>query len=163
MESSTGTGPRGDASRSGRDVLSVEHGASYKTMASTNGTHFEFVLRVQTAEISHLYPNVREALVGVGYELTEMVDVMRVLERLIAASIDRDAKRLHVRVHTSPRRTRIKVIDRRRLNPSATLPSDIASREIARTWGARPVKGGAGLELWAIVDRRRAPDGPYTA
>ena len=127
-------------------------------MATTNGTHFEFMLRVETAGISHLYPNVREALVGVGYEMIDTVDVMRVLERLIAASIDRDAKRLQVRVHTLPRRTHIKVIDRRRLNPSAALPCDIASREIARAWGARPVRGEAGLELWAIVDRRRASD-----
>jgi hypothetical protein len=130
---------------------------------STDGTHFEFMLRVETAGISHLYPNVREALGGVGYELIDTVDVMRVLERLIAASIDRDAKRLQLRVHTLPRRTHIKVIDRRRLHPCATLPSGIVSREIARAWGARPVKGGAGLELWAIVDRRRAPDGPYAA
>lgn len=154
---------QGGASPSGRRVPSTERGAAYKTMVSTKGAHFEFMLRVETAGLSQLYPEVREALGGVGYELIDTVDVMRVLERLIAASIDRDSKRLQVRVHTLPRRTHIKVIDRRRLNPCATLPSDIASREIARAWGARPVRGSAGLELWAIVDRRRASDGPPAA
>jgi hypothetical protein len=132
-------------------------------MTSTNGMHFEFMLRVETAGISHLYPNVRKALLGVGYELTETVDVMRVLERLIATSIDRDSKRLQVRLHALPKRTHIKVIDRRQLAPRAILPSDIASPEIARASGARPVKDGTGLVLWAIVDRRPASGGPTAA
>lgn len=144
-------------------MLNAERDAADKTMTSTNGSHFEFTLRVETAGISHLYPKVRKALLGVGYQLTETVDVMRVLERLIATSIERDSKRLQVRVHTLPTRTHIKVIDRRRVNPRASLPSDIVTREIARASGARLASGGAGLVLWAIVDRHPVLDGPPAA
>jgi hypothetical protein len=121
------------------------------------------MLRVDTAGISHLYPNVRRALLGVGLHLTEVIDVMRVLEQLIAASIERDSKRLQVRVHALPTRTHVKVIDRRRLNPRASLPVEVVPREISRASGARAARDGTGLELWAIVDRHDTVGGPPAA
>ena len=151
---------RGGPARSGSDVLSPVGGAADTAATSVNGVHFEFTLRVESAGISHLYANVRKALVSTGYHLTETVDVMRVLERLIATSIDRNSKRLQVRVHALPKRTYIRVIDRRQLNRRVSVLFKIVPRELARKSGSRPVRGGAGLVLWAIVDRRPGSDVP---
>src|SRR5258708_36992858 len=107
----TGGRARG-AFRSGSNVLDAPE-------VSTWGGRFEFMLRVDTAGISHLYPKVRKVLLGDGYDLTETVDVMRVLERLIAPSIERGGNRLQVRVHTLAQRTHRKGIDRRRWAPPA--------------------------------------------
>jgi hypothetical protein len=129
-------------------------------MSSATGERFEFSVRVTTAGIGGLYPKVRMALLDVGYQLAETVDVMKALERLIAMSVERDAKRLQVRMHALQRRTHIKVIDRRRLNPQMILPAEIVPREIARASSARPASDGPGLTLWAIVDRLPPSDGP---
>ena len=128
-------------------------------MTSTNEAEFEFAVRLDTAGIRRLYPKVRKALVDAGYELTDTVDVLRVLERLIATSMERDAKRLQVFVQVLENGTHVKVIDRRRLNPRTSLISDIVSRDIARSSGANFVHAGGGLEFWAVVDRHDGPRG----
>ena len=132
-------------------------------MISANGAQFEFAVRIDTARLRRLYPHVRETLIACGYQLTDTVPVVRVLERLIAKSIERDARRLQVRVHVSGNEAHIEVIDRRRLNPRASLPSEIVSRELARTSGANPFGAGGGLVLWAIVDRSPHVDNPPAA
>jgi hypothetical protein len=126
-------------------------------MTPAKDAQLEFTLRLDTAGIRRLYPKVREALLGVGYQLTDTVDVMRVLERLIAASIERDAKRLQVCVHALGNGTQIEVIDRRRVNPRDTLPSEIVPREVARASGASRVGVSGGLVLWALVDLPPVP------
>ena len=110
------------------------------------------MLRVDTAGISHLYPNVRKALLGVGLDLTEVLDVMRVLERLIAASIERESKRLQVHVHALPTRTHVKVIDRRRLNPRASLPVEVVPRDMRTRVGRTD---GAGRHRPRVVGNHR--------
>jgi hypothetical protein len=122
-------------------------------MKSADETEFEFAVRLDTAGIRRLYPKVRKALLDAGYVLMETVDVMRVLERLIATSMERDAKRLQVHVQMLENGTRVNVIDRRRLDPRASLISDIVSRDLARSSGANLVRVGGGLEFWAVVDR----------
>jgi hypothetical protein len=129
-------------------------------MTSTDGPQLEFAVRLDSVGLRRLYPKVREALLGCGYQLTDTVPVMRVLERLVATSIERDAKRLQVRVHASGNGTRIEVIDRRRLSPHAGLPSEIVSREVARASGASRAGDHEGLLLWAVVDRLPGPDAP---
>jgi CRISPR/Cas system-associated protein endoribonuclease Cas2 len=130
-------------------------------ITSANEPAFEFAVRVDTAGIRRLYPKVRKALLDAGYELTDTVDVMRVLERLIATSMERDAKRLHVCVQVLANGTHVKVIDRRRLDPRASLISDIVSRDIARSSGANLVHAGGGLAFWAMVDRHPGPSGGF--
>jgi len=125
-------------------------------MRSANDAEFEFAVRLEPAGIRRLYPKVRTALLDAGYELTDTVDVMRVLERLIATSMERDAKRLRVCVHVLENGTHVKVIDRGRLDPRASLISDIVSQDIARSSGAN-LHAGGGLAFWAVVDRHPGP------
>jgi hypothetical protein len=132
-------------------------------MTSANGAQFEVVIRLDSVGLRRVYPRVREALIACGYQLTDTVPVIRVLERLVATGIERGAKRLQVRVHVSGNEVHIEVIDRRRLNPRASLPSEIVSRELARASGANPFGAGGGLVLWAIVDRSPHEDTPPAA
>jgi hypothetical protein len=127
--------------------------AQDEAMTSANGAQFEFAVRLDSVGLRRLYPKVRDALLGCGYQLTDTVPVMRVLERLVATSIERDAKRLQVRVRPSGNGTHVEVIDRRRLSPRAGLPSEIVSREVARASGASRTGDRGGLLLWAVVDR----------
>jgi len=120
---------------------------------ATDDEHFEFTVRVNTLGIRDLYLSVRTALLDAGYQPTAVVDVMRVVEHLVGTSVERDTKRLQVRLHAMPSRTHVKAIDRRRLNPREVFPSEVVPRQIARASGARPMTDGGGLTLWAIVDR----------
>jgi hypothetical protein len=132
-------------------------------MTSTDGPQLEFAVRLDSVGLRRLYPKLRDALLGCGYQLTDTVPVMRVLERLVATSVQRDAKRLQVRVRPFGNGTHVEVIDQRRLNPRASLPSEIVSREVARASGANWVGASGGLVLWAIVDRSPGSDTPPAA
>ena len=125
----------------------------------TTDEHFDFTVRVDTSGIRDLYTRARAALLDAGYQPTEVVDVMRVIEHLVGTSVERDSRRLQVRLHALPSRTHVKAIDRRRLDPREVLPSEVVPRQIARASGSRPMRDGAGLTLWAIVDRPTSSDG----
>lgn len=132
-------------------------------MMSATGVQFQFSVRLDSARLRRVYPKAREALLACGYQLTDTVPVLRVLERLIATSLERDAKRVHVHLHVSQNDTHIEVIDRRRLDPLTIVPTDIVSREVARSSGASRVGDRGGLVLWAIVDRSPHLGTPPTA
>lgn len=132
-------------------------------MTSVDAALFECAVRLDSVGLRRLYPRVRDALLAAAYQLTDTVDVVRVLERLIATSIERDAKRVLVRVQVAGAGTQVSVIDRRRLNPRESLPSVLVRKDLARASGVNLVGQGGGLMLWAIVDRRSSLDGPPAA
>jgi hypothetical protein len=128
-------------------------------MTWLEGIAFEFVTRVDSVGLRRLYPKVRATLLDCGYQLTETVAVMRVLERLVATTIERDAKRLQVQVCVAVDHTEVRVLDRRRLNGRQTLPSEIVPKEYARSSGCTASPTG-GITFWAIVDRVSDLDQP---
>ena len=132
-------------------------------MTSSEGGDVEFVVRVDAVGLRRLYENVRSVLLERGCHLVDAVAVLRVLERLVAVSIDRDAKRLRVCVRVTATCTRVEVIDRRRPNSRTGLPSGVVVSEVARRSGADLVAAGGGVMLWAIVDRVLSTDEPRTA
>jgi hypothetical protein len=133
--------------------MRLDYGWAGIAMMSTTGMQFQFAVRLDSVRLRRVHPKAREALLACGYQLTDTVPVLRVLERLVAASAERDAKRVQVLVRVSENETHIEVVDRRRLSPLAVVPTDLVSRELARSSGASRVGDRGGLVLWAIVDR----------